>query len=67
MFDPETWLSTSGPEEGWQELGQILRALRAHDSRIEDELSDLMELHIPPTPEEVCTVVAIRGLRQETR
>ncbi len=57
--DPETWLSTSGPEEGWQELGQILRALRAHDSRIEDELSDLMELHIPPTPEEVCTVVAI--------
>ena len=57
--DPETWLSTSGPEEGWQELGQILRALRAHDSRIEDELSDLIELHIPPPPEEVRTIVAI--------
>ena len=57
--DPETWLATSGPEEGWQELGQILRALRAHDSRIEDELSDLMQLHIPPTPEEVRTIVAI--------
>ena len=57
--DPETWLSTSGPEEGWQELGQILRALRAHDSRIEDNLADLMELYVPPTPEEVRTIVAI--------
>ena len=57
--DPETWLSTSGPEEGWQELGQILRALRAHDSRIEDELSDLINIQIPPTPEEVRTIVAI--------
>ena len=57
--DPETWLSTSGPEEGWQELGQILRALRAHDSRIEDELADLIQIQIPPTPEEVRTIVAI--------
>ncbi len=57
--DPETWLSTSGPEEGWQELGQILRALRAHDSRIEDELVDLIQIQIPPTPEEVRTIVAI--------
>ena len=57
--DPETWLSTSGPEEGWQELGQILRALRAHDSRIEDELSDLINIQVPPTPEEVRTLVAI--------
>jgi len=57
--DPETWLSTSGPEEGWQELGQILRALRAHDSRIEDELVDLIQLHIPPSPEEVRTIVAV--------
>ncbi|MYD74720.1 MAG: hypothetical protein F4Y11_11125 [Chloroflexi bacterium] len=57
--DPENWLASSGPEEGWQELGQILRALRAHDSRIEDNLADLMELHIPPTPVEVRTIVAI--------
>ena len=39
--DPECWLSISGMEEGWQELGQILTALRAHDQRIEDELSGL--------------------------
>ena len=57
--DPESWLSTSGPEEGWQELGQILRALRAHDSRIEDELSNLIEIRTPPAPEEVRTIVAI--------
>ncbi|MCY4619108.1 MAG: DEAD/DEAH box helicase family protein [Chloroflexi bacterium] len=57
--DPETWLSTSGPEEGWQELGQILLALRAHDSRIEDNLSDLMELHVPTTPATVQTIVAV--------
>ena len=57
--DPETWLSTSGPEEGWQELGQILLALRAHDSRIEDRLVDLMELYLPPMPEAVQTIVAI--------
>ena len=57
--DPETWLSTSGPEEGWQELGQILLALRAHDSRIEDRLVDLMELYLPPMPEAVQTIVGI--------
>ena len=36
--DPERWLSTSKMDEGWQELGQILLALRAHDQRIEDEI-----------------------------
>ena len=46
--DPESWLSSSGPEEGWQELGQILLALRAHDNRIEDELSELLRLRLPP-------------------
>ncbi len=39
--DAETWLRNSGPEDGWRELGQILLALRAHDGRIEDRLSDL--------------------------
>ncbi len=57
--DPEKWISTSAPEDGWQELGQILRALRAHDSRIEDELSDLMHLYLPAAPEEVHTILAI--------
>ena len=48
--DPEQWLSTAEPEEGWQELGQILLALRAHDSRIEDELQHLLQLYVPKTP-----------------
>ena len=56
--DPESWLSTSDMEEGWQELGQILLALRAHDQRIEDELSDLLKVYIPSEPEIVRTIVA---------
>ncbi len=56
--DPESWLSTSDMEEGWQELGQILLALRAHDQRIEDELSDLLKVYIPSEPEKIRTIVA---------
>ena len=57
--DPESWLSTSDMEEGWQELGQILLALRAHDQRIEDDLSKLLYLYVPPEPEIVRSVVAV--------
>ncbi len=57
--DPEEWLSTSDQDEGWQELGQILLALRAHDHRIEDELEDLLHLYIPKPPEIQHTVVAL--------
>ena len=57
--DPEQWLSTSDMEEGWQELGQILLALRAHDQRIEDNLADLLRLYIPKPPEVQRTLVAI--------
>ena len=57
--DPEQWLSTSDKEEGWQELGQILLALRAHDQRIEDNLGDLLQLYIPKPPPVVCTIVAV--------
>ena len=57
--DPETWLSTSDDTEGWQELGQILRAMRAHDSRIEDELKDLLALYLPKPPEQQTTIVGI--------
>ena len=46
--DPERWLTTSKPEEGWAELGQILLALRAHDSRIEENLADLLQVYTPP-------------------
>ena len=59
MQTPETWLSNSSPEEGWQELGQILRALRAHDQRIEDNLADLLQLYLPKVPEKVHTFIGI--------
>ncbi|MDE0022166.1 MAG: DEAD/DEAH box helicase family protein [Candidatus Poribacteria bacterium] len=61
--DPEQWLSTSEKEEGWEELGQILLALRAHDNRIEDELEKFLKLYIPPPPEIQKTIVAVA--RQE--
>ncbi len=57
--NPEQWLSTSDTSEGWQELGQILLALRAHDQRIEDNLADLLHLYLPKPPEIQQTVVAV--------
>ncbi len=57
--DPERWLSTSDMDEGWQELGQILLALRAHDQRIEDELEDLLYLYVPKPPEVQRTFIAV--------
>ena len=57
--DPEQWLSTSDKEEGWQELGQILLALRSHDQRIEDNLADLLQLYIPKPPPALRTIVAV--------
>ena len=57
--DPERWLSTSNMDEGWQELGQILTALRSHDQRIEDNLADLLQLYIPKPPEVEVTIVAV--------
>ena len=62
--DPEEWLQISSKEDGWQELGQILLALRAHDERIEDQLSELMTLYIPPAQEVVATAVSVAN--QET-
>jgi len=57
--DAESWLSNSSPEEGWQELGQILLALRAHDQRIEENLAGLLQLYVPKVPEKVDTFVGI--------
>ena len=48
--DPEKWLSTSSMSEGWQELGEILLALRAHDGRIETELQHLLSVYLPADP-----------------
>jgi len=56
--DPEKWLSTSDQEEGWQELGQILLALRAHDQRIEENLGELLQLYISKPPPVERTLVA---------
>ena len=65
--DPEQWLSVSSPDEGWQELGQILLALRAHDSRIEDNLSDLIRINLPKAPEEESTFVGTAKLGNRIR
>ena len=48
--DPEQHLSVSDMED-WKVLGQILLALRAHDERIEDKLTELLDLRLPPVPE----------------
>ena len=53
--DPETYLSVSNPDEGWQELGQLLLALRAHDARIEDQLETLIYFSFPEPPAEPTT------------
>ena len=57
--DPEEWLSDSPKEDGWQELGQILVAMRSHDERIEEKLSELMTLYVPTPPEVETTIVVI--------
>ncbi len=57
--DPEQWLGTSAMDEGWQELGQILLALRAHDQRVEDNLPELLQLFLPEPPEIQRTIVAL--------
>jgi len=59
--DPEQWLATAHPEEGWSELGQILLALRAHDERIENELAELLQIYVPrehSSPPQTVTLVA---------
>ena len=66
--DAESWLRNSGPEDGWKELGQILLALRAHDSRIEDKLDELMQLYLPPKQaEDVATMVTIGSEKGRVR
>ncbi len=65
--DAETWLRNSGPDDGWRELGQILLALRAHDSRIEDNLADLMEIYLPPGQTgDIATMVTV-GKEEDKR
>ena len=51
-LDAETSLSMDTLGEEWRVLGEVLRALRAHDGRIEDEISELLQIYIPPEAEE---------------
>ena len=48
--DAERHLAVSDKQEGWRELGDILQALRAHDTRIEDALSEILTIQLPPEP-----------------
>ncbi len=57
--DPEGWLSNSSPEHGWRELGDILLALRAHDRRIEDNLANVLEFHLPKPPSTTWTFIGL--------
>ncbi|MYJ68907.1 MAG: hypothetical protein F4087_10420 [Gemmatimonadetes bacterium] len=60
--DAERFLSFSDKHEGWQELGDILQALRAHDQRIEDALPEVLSIQLPAEPPpllELKTVVAV--------
>ena len=50
-IDAETSLSMDTLGEEWKVLGEVLRALRAHDGRIEDEISSLLQIYVPPEPE----------------
>ena len=49
--DAEAWLESRPNSDGWKELGQILQALRAHDGRIEDRLSELLEIYVLDGPD----------------
>ena len=51
-IDAETSLSMDTLGDEWKVLGEVLRALRAHDGRIEDEISRLLEIHVPPEDEQ---------------
>ena len=51
-IDAETSLSMDTLGDEWKVLGEVLRALRAHDGRIEDEISALLQIHVPPEAEE---------------
>ncbi|MYA74279.1 MAG: hypothetical protein F4Y27_06355 [Acidimicrobiaceae bacterium] len=67
--DAERHLAVSDKHEGWQELGEILQALRAHDKRIEDALPEMLRIQLPPEPQlelPLKTVVAI-GRPEKTR
>ena len=65
--DPETWLASESQEQGWQELGQILLALRAHDRDIEENLEDLLYFYMPKPPETERAILAVARAESKTQ
>ncbi len=54
----EQWLATSHPEDGWRELGDVLRALRAHDPTIVENLTDKLTIYTDDSDNEESTIIA---------
>ena len=60
-IDAETSLSIGKLGEEWKTLGDVLRALRAHDGRIETAISSLLQIYVPPEAQEkVRHAIAVR-------
>ena len=54
----EQWLATSHPEDGWRELGDVLRALRAHDPTIVENLTDKLTIYAGDSDNDESTIIA---------
>lgn len=60
-IDAETSLSMGKLGDEWKTLGDVLRALRAHDGRIETAISSLLQIYVPPEAQEkVRHAIAVR-------
>ena len=57
----ESWLESQTTDEGWEELGQVLKALRAHDDRIEHALGNRLTIVAPKPPKKVPHLVTIKS------
>ncbi len=69
IIPPETcpieFLMNSKSAEGWEELGQVLNALRSHDGRLEDDLLSKLYVAGLDEPESVPSVGAAVPLDEE--
>ena len=63
----EAWLESRKNLEGWQELGQILKALQRHDGRIEYDLKRMLHLVAPTEPEVADHVVVLQTKQGEAK
>ena len=60
-IDAETSLAMGKLGEEWKPLGDVLRALRAHDGRIETAISSLLQIYVPPEAQgKVLHAIAVR-------